>query len=358
MPDFILNGAAHGSVAELLLANNFDYNVLKPFTGEDNRTYVNKFGTNGKMETKLVNNAPTTMRKDDWKLMDEAVIRVAKPRLKAFGDLRSSGLQFVIPNGMAKTVLEYEDMSDITPATISMNGLRRSESDRPVYDLKSIPLPIIHKDFHIDARSLMVSRNSSTPFDTSMAELASRRVAEEVEKLLLGVRDEFQYGGGALYGYLNFPGRLTGDLTDPEASGWTGKDLVSEVIAMRQQSIAKFHYGPWRLYTSPEWDAYLDEDYSDAKGDNTLRQRIELIRGINSVDTLDYLEGLQMILVQQSTDVVRAVIGMEIQTVQWQTHGGMELNYKVMCIMVPQLRTDQNGNTGIVHRSVPAGTGS
>jgi hypothetical protein len=43
---------------------------------------------------------------------------------------------------------------------------------------------------------------------------------------------------------------------------------------------------------------------------------------------------------------------MEITTLQWETHGGMMQNFKVMAIMVPQIRGDFNGNTGIVHGSV------
>lgn len=361
--DFILNGQAHGSVAARLLANGFDARSLRPYAvGESGyeRSYIDVTRNVGgeQKEVAIPTNNLATLRKDEWRVMDEAVLRVAKPRLRAFGDLRSAGLQMVIPNGFGKTVLEYEDQSDVTPATISMDGLRRSESDRPVYDLKTIPLPITHKDFHISARQLEASRNGSTPFDTTMAELSARRVAEEVEKLTLGTRDEYFYGGGSVYGYTNFPGRLTGDLTDPETGGWTGADLVREIIQMREQSVANFHYGPWRLYNSPEWDVYLDEDYSDQKGDNTLRDRIQAIRGISSVDTLDYLEGLQMILVEQSTDTVRAVVGMDMTTLQWETHGGMEINFKIMAILLIQLRSDQNGNTGIVHREVPAGTGS
>jgi len=55
--------------------------------------------------------------------------------------------------------------------------------------------------------------------------------------------------------------------------------------------------------------------------------------------------------VQQTSDVIREVVGMDITTVQWEEEGGMRLNFKVMAILVPQLRADFNGNTGIVHGS-------
>ena len=44
-------------------------------------------------------------------------------------------------------------------------------------------------------------------------------------------------------------------------------------------------------------------------------------------------------------------LGADITTVQWESHGGMQINFKVMAIMVPQLRADFTGQTGIVHGS-------
>jgi hypothetical protein len=57
--------------------------------------------------------------------------------------------------------------------------------------------------------------------------------------------------------------------------------------------------------------------------------------------------------VEMSTETLRAVIGMEIQTVQWESLGGMVKHFKVMCIQVPQLRSDTAGNSGIAHGRTP-----
>ena len=100
------------------------------------------------------------------------------------------------------------------------------------------------------------------------------------------------------------------------------------------------------------WLRYLDNDFNAAYPNMTVRQRIAAIDGIQSVMTLDYLTDYKVILVQQTSDVVRDVIGMDLTTVQWETKGGMQLNFKVMGIMVPQLRADINYNTGIVHGTV------
>ncbi len=354
--NFIMNGQGHGDVASVLMANNFDPNSLRPYVGNDGRSYIttNTGQTDGggnPVYNQLVTNAPATLRKDDWIQLDTAILKAAKPRLNAVGDLRSAGLQLTIPNGMGKTVLEHETQSDITPATVSMDGIRKSDGDRPQFNLQSLPLPIIHKDFSFSARQVMTSRNGGSPLDTTTAELAGRRVAEEAEKLLLGESSTYSYGGGSVYGYTNFPQRLTKTITAPTASNHP--TTVAEVLAMRKQSTDNNYFGPWVLYYSPAWYGYMDEDYTTTVNQPwTLRSRLQQIEGITAVRPADYLTGTTLLLVQQTPDVARMVVGMDITTVQWETNGGMELNFKVMAIMVPQLRSDYNNATGIVHGSV------
>lgn len=346
--DLIINGQAQGSIAARMLATNFDVNALRPFVGPDGRSYItqNRGGSLVAVPTPIGN---ATLRRDEWIQIDTAVVAAARERLRLIADLRGSGLTFTIPNGMGKTVLESQRMGDITAATISMDPARRSDGDRPEFDIVNIPLPVIHKDFHFTARQIATSRNSGTPIDTTTAQLAARRVAEEAEKLALGVSATFSYGGGTIYGLINFPGRSTQFVTHPEVSSWIGGTLVGQILEMRQASIDQNYRGPWVLYNSPAWDQYLDDDYSSQKGDLTLRQRIAQVQGIQDVRTLDFLTGFQLVLVQQTSDVIRLVIGMDVTTLQWETDGGMVQHFKVMAIMVPQIREDFEGQTGLVH---------
>jgi uncharacterized linocin/CFP29 family protein len=348
--DFILNGQAQGSVASTLLNNGFDVAALRPWIGKDGRHYIAQNDA-GKLIARPLMNATATLRKEEWKVLDDAVVIAAKERLRIVADIRGAGLTYNIPNGMGKTVLESQTMGDITPATISMDPARKSEGDRPEFGLINLPLPVIHKDFYFNARQVATSRNTGAPIDTTMAQLAARRVSEEAEKLTLGVSSTYAYGGGTVYGFVNFPQRITQSLTDPEDTGWSPAALVRDVLSMRQKSVEAMHFGPWVLYNSPFWDEYLDDDYSDQKGDNTLRQRLEVINGINGVRTADFLTGKQLVLVQMTTDVVRMVVGMDVTTLQWETEGGMRLNFKVMAIIVPQLRSssDSAQTAGIIH---------
>lgn len=351
--DIIHNGQASGGVASALLQSGFDVASLRPFISPvDGRSYI-MTNRAGKSVPQLIGNSTATLRKDEWIELDTAVVMAAKERLQVVADLRTSGLTYNLANGMSKTVLETQAMSDISPATVSMDPARQSDSDRPEFDLTSLPLPVIHKDFHFNARQLAAGRNSGQGIDVLAAQLAARRVAEEAEKLVIGNGANVTYGGGTVYGLTNFPQRITvSGFHEPSVSGWTGATFVADVLQMRQAAVNSLHYGPYVLYVGKNWDQFLDVDYSTLKGDNTLRQRVQAIQGITKIQSLDYLPGWDLVLVQQSTDVLRLVLGMDVTTVQWETMGGMRLNFKVMAIMVPQLRADFNGNTGIVHAAI------
>jgi len=41
----------------------------------------------------------------------------------------------------------------------------------------------------------------------------------------------------------------------------------------------------------------------------------------------------------------------DIQTVQWESMGGMVQHWKVMGSVMPALRSDQSGNSGVAHLS-------
>jgi len=345
---FILNGIANGTVAQKLLAVNGDPRALRPFVGRDGRSRID-VNIAGKERT-IVTNATATLRKEDWIHLDEMIVKVARARLRAVSDIVGAGLTYNMPNGMAHTVLQTERMGDINDASISMDGLRQGPDDRPEFDIQNLPLPIIHKDFQFSLRQILASRNGGSPLDTSMAELCGRKVAEQAEKLLLGTASSYAYGGGTIYGMTNFPSRVTRTITAPTDSAWTGATLLGEVLLMRQDLEDAYHYGPYMLYFASAWNAYLDNDYT-TNYPITVRERIRKIEMISDVRTLDYLTGYDVVLVQMSSDVIREVIGMNVTTLQWDTVGGLMQNFKVMAILVPQLRADMNGNTGINHGS-------
>ena len=418
--DYILNGQAHGMVANTLMAYNGDYGFLRPFIETDpNHPYrgrpcviVNtgqhKFNTQtGKDEPVraqfLINelqgrgiNSPvfnaTALRKEEWIQLDAVVLRAARLRLRAWADLAAAN-SFGGFNGMAKMVLEHETMSDPGNAQVDMDGLSEGRTDSPQWQLQGVPLPITHSDFWYSSRRLAVSRNSGTPLDTVSGEAAGRRVAERIEKTLIGTYTGINFGGSGtpyasgynygrpstVYGYTNFPSRLTNTLfykptgNGRSGTGWVPADTLKDVLSALDQLRAQQFYGPFMIYTSNDWDQYMDNDYfltatatNTPISNMTLRNRLRQIDGIADVRRLDFLFAsaqvpavpgsdfeagpypFTLIFVQMTPDVARAVNGMDITTLQWETKGGLQLNFKVMCIQVPQLRADFYGRCGIL----------
>jgi hypothetical protein len=184
-----------------------------------------------------------------------------------------------------------------------------------------------------------------------MAEASGRKVSEKIERLTLGRDTGTTFGGGTVTGLTNFASTISYTLTTPVGASGVGEQLLADVLAMKAASVAAKHYGPWMMYTAPNWDIYLDADFK-SNSDKTVRSRIKEVSGIMDIRTLDFMQNYDIILVQMTSDIIRMVIGMDITTLQWDTKGGMQKNFKVMAIMVPQCRADFNGNTGIVYGTV------
>ena len=350
--DFVYNGiSSNPGIAEKLQAANWDAGALRPWIGEDGRSYVTL--TRNGTPTTVRTNTQATLTKEAWLQLDTAILRIARNRLRAVADLRAAGLTFNIPNGMGTTVLEYQKMNDTGNAIISMDGLRLGGDFRPIFESAYLPLPFIHSDFQYSARQIATARQSGAPLDTTTGEMAGRRVAEMTERLTLGRLDTYAYGGGTIYGMTNFTSKLTATFTSPDSTGWTPKIHLDEVLAAKQTIQDAKHFGPYVLYYSSAWDKYLDNDFNTSYPNKTLRQRIREIDGISDVRTLDYLDTdastYNCVLLEMDSGTIRLVIGMDITTLEWDDMGGLRKNYKVMCIIIPQLRADMDGNTGILH---------
>lgn len=363
--DFIGRGGYEGDVANTFASQGkLDIYQMKPYweyNKEKKRwfPYISVFKGGdakdiknyGKMQ---VNAA--TLRRDEWKLLDEAVMRVARERLVGIEDLRSNGLTYRLGNAMGTTILEWHDVGESMEATMTMDAVTRGRGDRPTFQYNYIPIPIVHVDYEINARALEASRNLGNPLDTISAEHAARRVSEYLEDMLF-TDTTYSYGEtdarsrNSIYSYINFPDRNEVTLTENwDASGKTGEEIITDVVNMKKASIAKNHMGPWMLYIPTDYETVLDEDYNSTRG-NTIRERIQQISGISGIKVVDRLPDNNVLLVEMKSDTVRLIDGIPLQNVQWGTEGNFVNKYKVLTIQVPQIRSDRNGQCGLVHLS-------
>ena len=290
-----------------------------------------------------------TLRHEEWLVYDNALIEEAQIRLRGVADLISAGLVITIPNGLGKTEYRYEKMTDMEEAIVSMDGVVRSENDRVEFSESGLPLPITHKDFNINLRTLRASRNGGMPLDTTSARIAGRKCAEKTEEMLFNGGKTF--GGLAIYGYTTHPNRnVTSFGTGGAWSGSkTGEQILADVLSLIAIAEADRYYGPFVLYVPSTTGIHLGNDFK-ANSDKTIWQRLMELQQIADIRVSEQLTS-EVVLVQMSRDVVAMVIGEGLQTVQWDINGGFEVAFKAFQIMVPLLRTDSDGRSGIVHMS-------
>ena len=329
---------------------------LRPFIGKDGKAYMTVYnGGDPKKASsyKTIQTNKGTLRDDEWKQLDNAVLETAKSNLNGFQDILNRGLSVSLGDAMGTTIFQTSKRNGDMTADVTMNGRTKANNDRPTYEPEFLPIPIIHADYEIGTRALRASRKGNTPLDTVNAEDAARAVMEVRENMLF-TATEFSFGGGTIYSFLNEPNRNTdtglNDWTD--TANVTGKDIVNDVNNVMKAGLLADHYGgPYVLYVNSAVETRLDDDYSDTKGSNTIRDRILAINNIQDVVTVDALPSNTVLLVQVTSNVVRIVNGMGLSNIQWQTGDGFVNYYKAMAIQVPQVRSDGSGQSGVFHGS-------
>jgi hypothetical protein len=352
--DLLSRNTGQGDVANQLMVNGrLDIGQLRPFLDKNNRPCITIYTGGDPKDVKNYRtvpiNANATLRRDEWKQLDDAILGISEKRLGGVQDLIDAGLTFNLGNAMGTTVLEWHDVGDAMEADLTMDGVTRSMGDRPSYGHHYLPIPIIHVDYEINSRVLEASRRLGNPLDTTAAERAARKVNEKLEDMLF-TNTTYAFGGGTIYSYINHTDRNTGSLHDAWSdSAATAAGMVTDVLNMKQDSINDHHYGPWKLYIPTAYETIIDEDYDATTPGTTIRDRILKIDGITGIKVVDTLPANNVLLVQMTRDVVRLIRGLGLQNVEWQTEGKFITKYKVLTIQVPQIRSDQDGRSGIIH---------
>lgn len=290
------------------------------------------------------------LRKDEWIHLDNALIEEAKIRLKGIADLMGAGLTIPVANAMGKTIFQWETMTDMEPAITSLSGVDRSEDDRVEFDLNNLPLPITHKDFNLNLRTLSASRERGEALDTTQARVAGRLVSERLEQMLFAGGPTF--GSAPIYGYTTHPNRNLGVFASGVWSGGgvTGEQILADVLTWIGQLEADRMYGPYWLYVPSGFSTKLENDFK-ANSDKTIRQRLLEVDRLQMISTVDQMPANNVVLVQATVDVVAVVEGEPLQSVQWDVEGGFVIKYKAFQIAVPLIRADADGRSGVLHAS-------
>jgi len=357
--DSMVNGQAQGDFARMVQANgSLNVGAKRPFIGTDGRPYISVYKGGDPTQKsnwglQLVANA--TLRRDEWKQLDAALIAEKTYRLGGIDDLKANGLTYNLGNAMGTTVLEWHDVSGAMDAVVTMDGVTRGENNRPNYQTNYLPIPIIHVDYEINTRALAASRNMGNPLDVTDAAMAARAINEKLENMLFSTVTPYSYGEvddrsrNKIYSYLTFPDINLVTLGDHwDSSSDMAKKILDNVLAMIVSANNAYYYGPFMLYIPKNYGIVLYDDYDTTTPGTTIKDRIMKIDVIKGIKVIDTLPDDTVLLVQMTQDVVRLVNGLGLTNIEWKVEGDFLTKYKCFTIAVPQIRSDQNGHCGIV----------
>ncbi len=289
------------------------------------------------------------LRKDQWKELDAAMLEIATVRLRPLELLRQRGLVRNL-DGLGVLLSQYERLSDFTDAEISMSGVARTQEDSHDIDIKSIPIPVISKDFRVNVRRLLASQRgpngmgSSESIDVTQIRTATRKVAEMmVTMLFTGYAGKLD--GNSLLGLTNHA-----DVNLVTGGDWgTVANVYDNVITAITALQADKMFGPYGMFVANT--QYLQMLTYIASVNQTALMRVMSIPGIQFVEPADQLADGTAVLFQLTSDVIDIAIAQDMTVVEWDEHGGLTGQFKVMAAYAPRPKSDYDSKSGIAYIS-------
>ena len=297
-------------------------------------------------------------------VIDNALVEVGLQRLTLVQDILDAGLTYPLTDPLAVPYLEWYSSNRTGAAQRTMTPAARGENKMPIMTPNRLPIYLTTDRFEIDIRTLKMSQRVGMPIDTTLAKQCMRAVNEAIEDAAINGAttldgQDMKVGGYSAPGILNAPGAETQALT---AAAWSPAHPVGSTIFAQVQSMISLlqgnrKYGPYRLYVGTGISNALDGDYSTSTNQiTTIRQRLLQIESLQAIRTADLMPGgtavtdpigAKIALVQMTSDVIDIVDGQRPVVIPWTSLDGMVFTNLVMAIMIPRVRSDYDGNSGI-----------
>jgi hypothetical protein len=298
-------------------------------------------------------------------MVDKAVVDVGVERLQFVKDLIAAGLEYNGFDPFSMSQLEWDQESKAGAAIRAMSPSARHENIMTDRKHKRLPIYFTLDGFSLDIRTLKTSERVGQPLDVSIVKQATRRDLESIEDAFIngpttGDGQPFVDSGYPVYGLLNEPNANSGntsvDWTDSAGViGTQGPGMVTDIlkgISVLQQD---FKYGPYNVYLGTLAGNVINNDFKVNTLD-TIRTRLEQIDAGGTKLTFKVADRMpagnvsgqaQFVIVQMTDDVVQVVNGSAPTVIPWTSLDGMVLHWLVLAAMVPRVRSDYDGNSGI-----------
>jgi uncharacterized linocin/CFP29 family protein len=300
-------------------------------------------------ERKIHTNA--LLRRYEWELIDAEVNDVMRQPLVGVNDLLSLGLTKQL-GGIGTSISTYEQLSDMSPADVSMSVTpKKGEDDRVAFTPQSIPVPIISKPFSLDLRTLDASRRVGESLDVTQARVATIKVRQTIEDMLFNgsslLVDTFP-----IYGYTTHTKRSTATAAGYGGADWSAADgnAHKTIVGMIKALNDLGFFGNFGLYVNPtQYSEIMHLTGTGSFSETQLSVIEKTIPDLSFVRRASSLSTGECTLVHLAKETVDLAIGMDVAPVSWQEYGGLVNEFRVMGAIVPRVKYDANDACGVAH---------
>lgn len=293
---------------------------------------------------------------DSQRVIDDAVVEVGLQRLTFVADIMAAGLTYTLTDPLSVTQLEWFASNKVGAAQRTMSPSARGENKLPNLLPYRLPVYLTTDTFELDIRTLKSSRRVGMPLDTALIKQCTRSVNEAIEDAALNGAttldgQALQVAGYSAPGLLNAPNANVHTLT---AAAWStspvGVTVYNETQAMINKLIGDKKFGPYRMYVGTAVGAALDADYDTVSASRglTIRERLLKLENLQAIRTADLMPATKVVIVQMTSDVIDMVVGQRPTVIPWTSLDGFTFYNLVMAIMIPRVRSDYNGDSGVV----------
>ena len=297
----------------------------------------------------VVNSA---LRKDEWEELDSAIVQAAVAPLNMTQRMITAGLTRPL-GGLGTLIAQYNQISEMTAANVSLSGNASGQKDRVDYDLVGVPVPVIFKEFELNQRYLEASRRLGDSIDTANGAAAARVVGEKVEDLLINGDSSVNLNGNTIYGLTSHPDRNTDTATNLGGGDFgTISNIVPTFSGILSALKADNYRGPYGVFVADtQFDQMAMSFFTDGSGQSALN-RVLQIPQIQFIDSSAWLDAGEIVVVHLSRDVVELAYVQQywpITNLEWTSGDGMQSNFKVMTVFAPMVKSDYNARSGVFH---------
>ena len=297
----------------------------------------------------IVNNVGT-LRHEDHKSIMAQLVEIRRRSLNGITDLRAAGL--TTPESIGTQLVGYENVNEFQAAKRDMNPTE-FQTNQHEFLLRYTPLPITHQSWRIPFRQLGFGYKRSLGLSESV-----RQVSESLEDMLFNGAPEIVVttngSASSIVGYTTFGDRSTYQLLTDWTSGTAG--IITDALAMVEKVFAEgavSRPNSCILYISNNAWINLQHDYSATTGPTrTIKERLEAISEIREVKPAEKLDGGtkgSSLLVEMEDRTVELSVASDIVTIPHIRTSDMDDQvFTTYAVMVPIMKADRNGNTGIV----------